>query len=60
MLRHRATGNVGLFLKEYKPTGKPYTTQIQLSDGRIYYAPSCEFEEIVKPGERAFSQKTPL
>lgn len=49
MLRHKQTGNVGLFLKEYKPTGKPYTTQIQLNDGRIYFAPTHEFEEIVKP-----------
>lgn len=45
-LRHTLTGNVGKFLKEYVPTGMFSTTQIRLDDGRIYYAPSSEFEKI--------------
>lgn len=43
LLMHIITGNIGVFLKEYKPTGKPFTTQIKMEDGRIYFAPSHEF-----------------
>ena len=42
-LIHTLTGNTGVFLKEYYVTGRGYTTQIKLNDGRIYYAPSVEF-----------------
>jgi hypothetical protein len=42
-LKHVLTGNTGYFIKEYKPTGKPYTTQIQMDNGKIYFAPSNEF-----------------
>lgn len=45
-LYHKPTGNTGIFIKEYYPTGKPLTTQIKLSDGKIYFAPSYEFERI--------------
>lgn len=45
-LKHIQTGNIGIFIKEYRPTGRPFTTQIKLDDGRIYYAPSCEFVQI--------------
>lgn len=45
-LKHIGTGNIGVFLKEYKPTGMNWTTQIKMDDGRIYYAPSCEFVKI--------------
>ncbi len=43
ILLHTLTGNEGEFVKEYKPTGKPLTTQIKLSNGDIYFAPSTEF-----------------
>lgn len=43
-LIHKGTGNKGRFLKEYQPTGKPKTTQIQLLNGQIFFAPSIEFE----------------
>jgi len=43
-LIHKVTGNKGRFLKEYQPTGKPKTTQIQLLNGQIFFAPSIEFE----------------
>lgn len=46
VIRHTLTGNIGEFVKEYKPTGGQLTTQIELSDGQEYYAPSHEFEEI--------------
>lgn len=42
-LKHLLTGNEGIFIKEYYVTGLGYTTQIKLTDGRIYYAPSYEF-----------------
>jgi len=42
-LIHILTGNTGVFLKEYYVTGRGYTIQIKLDDGRIYYAPSIEF-----------------
>jgi len=45
-LKHIYTGNVGCFIKEYRPTGRSLTTQIKLDDGRIYFAPSCEFTEL--------------
>lgn len=45
-LIHILTGNIGVFIKEYYVTGRGYTTQIRLSDGRIYYAPSIEFKPI--------------
>lgn len=48
MLIHISSGNTGVFLKEYYVTGRGYTTQIKLSDGRIYYAPSVEFKPINK------------
>lgn len=48
-LKHVFTGNEGVLIKEYKPTGKPYTFQIKLADGRIYFAPSSEFTPIKKP-----------
>jgi hypothetical protein len=44
VFRHKFTGNVGYFVKEYEPTGKPLTMQIKLADGRIYFAPKHEFE----------------
>jgi hypothetical protein len=43
---HVPTGQIGSFLKEYKPTGRQLTMQIQLQDGRIYFAPSNEFIKI--------------
>lgn len=43
---HIHTGNTGVFIKEYKPTGKPYTTQIKMNNGKIYFAPSYEFNRI--------------
>lgn len=43
--KHCFTGNVGEFIKEYKPTGKPTTMQIKLSNGEIYFAPSIEFKQ---------------
>lgn len=43
ILQHIPTGKKGLFLKEYKPTGRSLTIQIQMSDGRIYSAPASEF-----------------
>ena len=46
-LRHIKTGFEGTFIKEFKPTGRPYySTVILLSDGREYAAPSYEFEVI--------------
>lgn len=42
-LKHKLNGNTGDFVKEYKPTGKSMTTQIILSNGQIYFAPSKEF-----------------
>lgn len=47
-LIHNLSGNLGMFLKEYYVTGRGYTTQIKLDDGRIYYAPSHEFKPINK------------
>lgn len=47
-LKHILSGNIGVFLKEYYVTGRGYATQIKLDDGRIYYAPSHEFEPINK------------
>lgn len=43
LLIHPLTGNIGIFVREYYVTGRYYTTQIKLGDGRIYYAPSSEF-----------------
>ena len=46
-LRHIKTGFEGTFIKEFKPTGRPYySTVILLSDGKEYAAPSYEFEVI--------------
>lgn len=42
---HALTGIMGTFIKEYKPTGKPYTTQIMTIKG-IYFATSYEFAEL--------------
>ena len=42
---HIETGNTGEFIKVYKPTGKPYTMQIKLDNGRIYFAPKVEFKQ---------------
>ena len=42
-LKHTLTGNTGDFVKEYEPTRKLMTTQIKLSNGEIYFAPSREF-----------------
>lgn len=42
---HIETGNTGEFVKVYKPTGKPYTMQIRLDDGSIYFAPKSEFKQ---------------
>lgn len=47
-LIHILSENIGVFLKEYHTTGRGYTTQIKLNDGRIYYAPSHEFKPINK------------
>lgn len=47
-LIHTLTGNIGEFIKEYRPMGMSLTTQIRLKDGRIYYAPSSEFVKIDK------------
>ena len=43
---HIPTGNIGKFLKETNPTGKPITTVIELQDGNIYFAPSTEFQDV--------------
>lgn len=46
LLIHISTQQKGTFIKEYYVTGKGYTTQIRLKDGRIYFAPSIEFTEV--------------
>lgn len=46
VFRHIPTGHTGFFIKEYTPTGRPLTMQIKLLDGRIWFAPKCEFERI--------------
>lgn len=46
LFKHRNTGLVGYYVKEYYPTGKPLTMQIILKNGRVYFAPKCEFEEM--------------
>lgn len=46
-LKHLGTGNIGVFLKDYYVTGRGYTTQIKMDDGRIYYAPSHEFVKVL-------------
>jgi hypothetical protein len=46
ILRHVPTGQVGNFLIEFRPSGKPLTTHIHLSDGQVFIAPSHEFEEV--------------
>ena len=46
IMKHKDTGNVGVFIKEYYVTGRGYTTQIKLDSGSVYYAPSCEFIDI--------------
>lgn len=43
ILRHILTGNEGLLIKEYRPTGGVTTFQILLPDGRIFFAPYFEF-----------------
>lgn len=43
---HRSSGTSGSFIKEYYPTGKPKTMQIKTESGRIFFAPSLEFEII--------------
>jgi hypothetical protein len=43
VFRHKLTGEIGVFIKEYSPTGKCLTMQIKLFDGRIYFAPKHEF-----------------
>jgi len=45
--QHIENGNSGIFVKEYKPTGKPKTMQIKLDDGSIYFAPSDEFKQLL-------------
>jgi hypothetical protein len=42
---HLQSRNKGVFIKEYKPTGKPRTMQIKLSNGEVYFAPSSEFKQ---------------
>ncbi len=42
---HIETGNTGKFIKVYKPTGKPYTMQIMLDNGSVYFAPKSEFKQ---------------
>lgn len=44
-LLHLPTGIKGIFIKEYKPTGRNYTTQI-MTDKGIYFAPCSEFIEL--------------
>lgn len=46
-LIHTPTGNVGVWVKKYKPTGKPETLQIKMENGQIYFAPFDEFAFIV-------------
>jgi hypothetical protein len=43
-LIHIPTGKVGVCIKEYKPTEERYTIQIQMDDGRTYFAPYSEFK----------------
>ncbi len=43
---HNQTGKIGVFIKEYKPTGKPLTMQIKLDNGQIYFAPTSEFKQV--------------
>lgn len=45
-LKHIYTGNCGLVIKEYTPTGMSLTIQIRMDDGRIYFAPASEFVSI--------------
>ena len=41
---HIPTSQIGQFLKETNPTGKPKTIVIKLFDGRTYFAPKSEFK----------------
>ncbi len=43
---HVPTNQVGIVIKTYKVTGRGYNTQILLSDGSIFYAPSREFTSL--------------
>ena len=47
IMKH-TSGIQGVFIKEYKPTGKPMTTMIRACEGLEYCAPSSEFEPINK------------
>jgi hypothetical protein len=44
LMWHIPTNQVGQFLKETNPTGKPTTIVIKLFDGRTYFAPKSEFK----------------
>ena len=46
VLYHKISGNTGVFLKYTYPTGKPKITVIKLDCGKVYFAPSCEFEQV--------------
>ena len=44
ILRHKPTGNIGSFVKEYNHSDDKLTTQVNLNDGGSYFACSSEFE----------------
>ena len=44
LMWHIPTSQIGQFLKETNPTGKPKTIVIKLFDGRTYFAPKSEFK----------------
>ena len=44
LMWHIPTNQVGQFLKETNPTGKPTTIIIKLFDGKTYFAPKSEFK----------------
>lgn len=48
ILEHIPSGRQGVFVKSYISTGHGEITQIKLDDGRIYYAPSVEFQKLNK------------
>lgn len=52
ILLHKHSGNYGEYVKHYTPTSGINTTQIELSDGSIYFAPSSEFLLLESPDKK--------
>jgi len=57
VFRHILTGNGGVFIKEYYPTGKPLTMQIRLENGQVFFAPKHEFEMVRQMTKVPINQK---